>query len=818
MVHGESGLLHTPHPLMPRKLLLPAMLALGALVVGGWLRLRMEADILATLPSGLPEVKALKLLRDGFAGGSDLLIAVEAPDGPATATAVQALAQRLRGRTDLVRHVRWAQPLEDQAETGPALLAWTLQNADPKRLAALRQQLEGDGARAKLESSLDVLANSPDVARVQQVSYDPFGLLDALDTGATSALEGSLFGLTSADGALSLLLVTPATEVGNYKSAAKWLTAIQSEVTATLTAAANTKVSYTGEPVFQAEIGGGIERDMSSTVGLTELFIALLFWAVFRRVKPLLWIQLLLGLSLAITLGLGGLLVGQLSIMSLGFAAIVLGIIVDYAALIIQEARQHPEASSYTLRRLAGPGIIAGACTTATVFLSLLLSGLPGLAELGLLVALGVLVGLGVMLGLAPVLAAGKQVAQAEPSLPAGTGRTTSHRWAALGTVLLLGGMAAIFAWRGLPSFESGAEALRPTKSEAADVWQHVQERLGKTGEAAVTVLTTAPLDELRTRTRELEAALAKFINQQQDKPVRQTLPTLLVPDPAAQQANRTTLEWLVQEQPRLEQAALDAGFTEEALPLLRGVTSVWRSALTKAWPQDVTASDAAPVLTCLLATGTRAESAGLPPGEATALGTVSLPGTPGNPDSVALAQLQTVLRTQPGVAVAGWETLGGALSTLVRRDLKRQLLPILAILTVTLLITFRNLRDLLLSALLLAAGLGALAATMSACGVSWNLASLAAIPLLLGTGIDYGIHLLLALEKNGNAIARVRATTGRAVFFSGMTTVIGFASLCFAGNRGIASLGLACCVGTGWILLIVLWLLPHWRAWLAKR
>lgn len=807
---------------MSRKLLLPALIALGALVVGGWLRLRMEADILATLPASLPEVKALKLLRDGFSGGSDLLIAVEGKDGPATAAAVQSLAQRLQGRTELVRHVRWAQPLEEQAETGPALLAWTLQNADPRRVAALRQQLEGDGAKAKLEASLDTLANSPDVSRVQQVSYDPFGLLDALDTGATSALEGSLFGLSSPDGTLSLLLVTPAAEVGNYKAAAKWLEGIQAEVDSGLAALASTSspavnVRYTGEPVFQAEIGGGIEKDMSSTVGLTEVFIALLFWAVFRRVKPLLWIQLLLLLSLAITLGLGGLLVGKLSIMSLGFAAIVLGIIVDYAALIIQEARQHPEASPSALRRLAAPGIIAGACTTATVFLSLLMSGLPGLAELGLLVALGVLVGLGVMLGIAPVLAAGKQVAQVEATPETGTGRPISPRWAALGTVLLLGGMIGIFAWRGLPAFESGAEALRPTKSEAADVWQDVQEKLGKTGEAAVTVLVTAPLDQLRARTRELEAALGKFISTQEGG-AHQTLPTLLVPDPAAQQANRATLDWLVSEQPRLEKAALDAGFTEDALPLLRGVTSVWRSALTKRWPQDVTASDAAPVLTCLLATGPRAQAAGLAEGEATALGSVSLRGTPGNPDRAALQKLQAVLRTQPGVTAAGWETLGGALSTLVEHDLQRQLLPVLGILTVTLLITFRNLRDLLLSALLLGAGLGALAATMSAFRVSWNLASLAAIPLLLGTGIDYGIHLLLALGRSGNDIAHTRANTGRAVFFSGMTTVIGFASLCFAGNRGIASLGLACCVGTGWILLIVLWLLPHWRVWLSRR
>ena len=794
---------------MKRPAFAALALLLTTLVVYGWLRLRMEADILATLPASLPEVKALKILRDGFSGGSDLLIAVEAEDGAAAADAIQKLAQRLQKRKELVKQVRWAQGLESSSYTGPALLAWALQNGEPERLATLKQRLQGEGARQVLDASLDMLANSPDVARVQQVSYDPFGLLDCLEAGAAQAMEGSLFGLTSPDGKLGLLMVTPATEVGNYKAAAQWLEVIKGEVAASA-APANVKVSFTGEPAFQAEIGGGIERDMSSTIGFTELLIALLFWVVFRRVKPLLWIQLLVAISLAVTLGLGGLLVGKLSIMSLGFAAIVLGIIVDYAALIIQDARQHPDASSAELRRMAAPGIIAGGCTTATVFLSLLLSGLPGLAELGVLVALGVLSGLAVMLGVAPVWAARRQVAQ---PVVAAEMSAVRHGGAVVGTILLFGGMMGIFLWRGMPTFQSGAEALRPTKSEAAEVWQHVQEKMGRTGQASVAVLVTGSRDELRLRTSEVEGVLKKL--SRENSGFHAVLPTLLVPQAEWQRINRPVIEGLVSDLPRLEKAALEAGFTEDALQLYRGVMGMWRDALQKPWPQPAADHAASSILDCLLTGEKQAREAGLPEGEAAVLGSINLPGSPGNPDPTALATVQRVLAAQEGVMVAGWETLGRALSTLVERDLRRQLWPVLAILAVTLLITFRNGRDLMLSALLLASGLGALAATMSAFQVSWNLASVAAIPLLLGTGIDYGIHLLLAMEKNGNSVAHARATTGRAVFFSGMTTVIGFASLCFAGNRGIASLGLACCVGTGWILLIVLWLLPHWRVWM---
>ncbi len=795
-----------------KKSWLVALIVLPLAVIG-WMRLRLETDILATLPGQIPEVRALKLLRDGFAGGSDLVIALEAEDDLSAETAMTTLAERLQKRTDLVKEVRWAQPMEQQAQSGAALLAWSVQNASPEKLKAVRAKLEGAGAAAQLQKSLQSVGTSLDAERVQRASYDPLGLLECLDTSAASALEGSLFGLVSEDGAFRVLLVTPATGVGNYKVAAAWLKEIKAEVNATIkdhAPAGAATVRYTGEPAFQAEIGAGIEKDMSSTIGLTEVLIAVLFWIMFRRLKPLLWIQGLLMLSMVLTLGFGGLLVGKLSIMSLGFAAIVLGIIVDYAVLIIQEARQHPQHDATALRKLAAPGIIAGACTTSTVFLSLLFSGLPGLAELGLLVALGVLVGLGVMLTFAPKLAARRQPLNSEIHVIPQPAR---HGVAIIGTMLLFGGMAVIFATQGLPQFQTSAEALRPTNSESMDTFQWVQERLGREKEASVPILITGPANDLRARAEALSKKLDAAVKA--GTLVRHALPTMLVADPKAQLANRETIEWLMREQPRLEKEADAAGFTESATALLRGVTGGWKTALTKPWPQNEISADAAPILSRLLATGERAKTAGMAEGEGVVLASISVPGKPGLPDKVRLSELQAQLTPDTGAWVAGWETLGGALSSLVRHDLDRQLIPILGVLALTLLITFRNAKDLLLSVLLLGGGLGALAATMSVLGLGWNLASLAAIPLLLGTGIDYGIHLLLALKKSGNDIRQVRATTGRAVFFSGMTTVIGFSSLFFAGNRGISSLGLACCVGTLWILLIVLWLLPHWRAWL---
>lgn len=787
------------------------ILLLLPLVLAGLWRLRLETDILATLPSAVPEVKALKLLRDGFAGGSDLVIALEAADEDTAVEAAETVAEKLEQRADLVKEVRRAQDVMQESGSGVELMAWALQNADPEKMRALKSGLEGESAKQQLQKSLAVVGSSLDGEAVQRALYDPFGLLAPLGDLSMEGLEGTMAGLANEDGTFRVLQVTPNENVGNYRAATEWL----SQVKAAISVPEGVTMRFTGEPAFQSEIGAGIEKDMSGTIGMTELMIALLFWVMFRRLKPLIWIQGLLLLSMVLTLGLGGLLVGKLSIMSLGFAAIVLGIIVDYAVLIIQEARKHPEASVGEVRKMAAPGIIAGGVSTAVVFLSLMLSGLPGLRELGLLVALGVFAGLVVMLAFAPRFAARPEAALAVKLPEKSSGRMGSWVAAFLSLLVLLGAPLGLML-RGMPTFQGGADALRPTRSEAMDAFEWIQEKLGRDDEASVPVLITGPEEMLKRRSSELMATLDEAV--QQGAVVRHAVPAILVPDLAAQKENRAVMEWLVGEVARLEKEADAAGYAPAATALLRGLATQWSAALKESWPQSAEQSVAYPVLSRMLAVGESARAAGMEEGDAAVLASLSLAGQPGMPNREKLEALQARLPAEKGAWLAGWEAMGGALSSLVQHDLKRQLIPVLLVLVVTLLITFRNITDLLLSVVMLASGLSGLAATMALFGVSWNLASLAAIPLLLGTGLDYGIHMLLAMQRSGNDVAMVRATTGKAVFFSGMTTVIGFASLFFAGNKGVSSLGLACCVGTLWILFVVVMLLPHWRAWLSRR
>ena len=104
----------------------------------------------------------------------------------------------------------------------------------------------------------------------------------------------------------------------------------------------------------------------------------------------MLWLLALLGLILGATLALGALVLGTISVVALGFAAVLLGLAVDYAVVHYQEALAHPQMTVPEIRRAIAPSILWAAITTMSAFLVLNFGGLPGLGQLGSLVAIGI--------------------------------------------------------------------------------------------------------------------------------------------------------------------------------------------------------------------------------------------------------------------------------------------------------------------------------------------------------------------------------------------------------------------------------------------
>lgn len=93
---------------------------------------------------------------------------------------------------------------------------------------------------------------------------------------------------------------------------------------------------------------------------------------------------------------------------------------------------------------------------------------------------------------------------------------------------------------------------------------------------------------------------------------------------------------------------------------------------------------------------------------------------------------------------------------------------------------------------------------------LSFNFANIIALPLLLGIGIDSSLHMVYRSRSAGADYENLLHTsTARAIFYSALTTLVGFGSLIFSIHQGTSSMGQLLTIGLLLILVCVLIILP---------
>jgi uncharacterized protein len=94
--------------------------------------------------------------------------------------------------------------------------------------------------------------------------------------------------------------------------------------------------------------------------------------------------------------------------------------------------------------------------------------------------------------------------------------------------------------------------------------------------------------------------------------------------------------------------------------------------------------------------------------------------------------------------------------------------------------------------------------------GVPLNPANMIALPLIVGVGVDNGVHILHDYRARSRHRAyTLAATTGQGIAVAALTTVLGFGTLMVASHRGLVSLGLVLALGVTACMAVALVLLP---------
>src|SRR2546423_1196020 len=365
--------------------------------------LRLDSEIFNVLPGRFLSVQGLKIYDHDFEQTRELTFALfcDPQDIDKLEEFAPVFAERLHQQpwcarmlagspmttADGIRDLQWiAVPLLLNLE--PATFDQAISILQPEkirdRLHRLREQIEAGSPRPEFE-----------------LSFDPLGLIaPALKPFAESTIIEQEQPLTSPDRTMRIFLaVTNQTSLSAFECQRLMRQVNAFRQTAGQGwAGSSLQILVTGRPAFVSEISLSMRYDVVATLLGSIVLVGAIFFAGFRRWLPLVGMGFCLLVSCLIALTFGQLFFGRLSMVSVGFCAILVGLGVDFAILTVgrydqarTDGEPHRQAIATSVAKL-GRAVFFGALTTAVGFLALVLSGAMSFSELGVLIAIGIFV------------------------------------------------------------------------------------------------------------------------------------------------------------------------------------------------------------------------------------------------------------------------------------------------------------------------------------------------------------------------------------------------------------------------------------------
>ena len=593
------------------------------------------------------------------------------------------------------------------------------------------------------------------------------------------------------------------------------------------------KITFAGGYAIAQEDEALTRRDLQSSLLISFFGVNILFFLVFRKLRFLFLMLLPLAMALIWTFGLLQLIFGHLNVLTGAFAAVLLGLGIDYAIhllnLYVSASQSQDQARALHLALTqSGGAILMGGLTTALAFFALGISSFRGFQELGIITGIGILACLAAMLVVLPALL----VWQQDSGVPSGFAKpissfglnflirpTLKHPrrvvWISLVLLVTLG-IAALDI-----SFEDDLRSLRPQQSGRMAVEKEVESILGGASGYVLLVMEGKDEETLLNRAWRLNKALGGLQDADRLSHYRSILAYWPAPE-----SQRLALDFYQGHARELNFERIEATFKkalqENGFQFLPEYTSYLNWLRTLVSPkgrvdrQTFEKANLEQLLDLFL----------VGKGPNRKLLTFVYPRE-GLWDKNDLASLSMDLRktaVESGLdgsewRLAGWPILTEHLKGLVWRDLVDSLIIAGGAIALALLLALRSPFFAALAAIPLVGGILAMLGMMALLSIKFNYANFIVLPLIVGIGIDDGIHIVHCWrrEATGN-LSKVLNQIGRAIVLTSLTTTIGFGSLVSSHYPGLRSIGWVTALGILTCLLAALFLLPAVLAWLEQR
>jgi hopanoid biosynthesis associated RND transporter like protein HpnN len=691
-----------------------------------------------------------------------------------------------------------------------------------------RQNL-GPGPAAELDSTFRELALTIDASR--RGERRPVGW-------------GGLIGAARNTSTRQLLLVQPTLEFDRVRPAAaaiERLIEVGDEINERF--GGRVDLRLTGTLAMEHEELTSITRS-ASAAGLAALVsvVLVLFWALRSFVLLIIAVIVLLS-GLALTAAFAALTVGHLNLLSVAFAVLYIGLGVDFIlhmSLRLKELRAQGtelDAALVHTARGVGSSLLICAITTAAGFFAFVPTDFDGVSELGLISGGGMFISLVVSLSLLPALI--KLLWRG--GAVAATARAAAPRFRGLklppGQTLIAAGAAVVAALLVLPGLrfdgnpinlrDPDAESIRALADLAADSEAPIFDLAVIVPDDAAAAAAADALGSLPTVERVVTAASLVPGDQTDKLFVLEDLGLVLgstlsgiqaaEPDPARLIVELEALAEVLARDPSAGEVRQSMRVAiEQWLDYLSTLATDQAEALASTLEHDLVGNLFDRV--ARLERGLGAEAFGrddLPDAlrsrwinESGAELVEIVPREDLNDAEAAarfVADVRSVAPTATGLPVVYEEA-----AQTVTRAFTFALAYAFIIVSVLLMIFLRSIRDTVLVLVPIVFAALMTAALSVLLGLPLNFANIIALPLLVGVGVDSGIHMVHRMRteppSDGNVI---HTSTSRAVLMSALTTVASFGNLAFSTHLGMASMGQLLTLGMAMSIVAILGLLP---------
>ncbi|MFV0280030.1 MAG: MMPL family transporter [Rhodoblastus sp.] len=714
-------------------------------------------------------------------------------------------------------------------------------------LVARRDMLGALAADPSLRGLMRLISAAMEGAEHDRARFEGFlGPLDRLADAIDSALAGKPKPLSwralleksepASGDVRRIVMIDPALDFSALEPGGKATKALRETAAGLgIDSAHGFKFRLTGPTPLADEEFSTVAENYEINLAVTVGLVALVLFLALRSGKIIFAVLTTLFVGLIITMGVGLFAVQRLNLISVAFAALFIGLGVDFG---IQFATRYREeryrlgelkpALAAAIRNI-GYSLSLAALSLVAGFFCFLPTEFKGVSELGLIAGLGMIVAFVATIAFLPALMAvlppGPERRPVETASLASVDRWIEHHRAFVLVATLLVVLAGLPALMKL-KFDSNPMHLRSASVESVATYNDLaRDPLTAPGTISVLAADLKEADALAARLSALPTVmrvvtLSAFMPQDQAAKLamvakaRGDLAGVLDarPAPAPSDAENVkemgdildmleiaegqgappqlthfsrAVAGLAKAEPNVR-AAAQAALFENFEPLLASLRTVLS-------PKAVTRADIpASLMRDWIADDGGARVEVFPKGDSR--------------DNAVLEAFAREVRAVAPHATGAPITVAEAGKTIVRSFALAGLYAFVAIFAI-LYIAMRSMKDvaLALGPLVLAGVMSLEAAQLL--GMSLDFANIIALPLMFAVGVAFHIYYLIAWRKG---VADVLASSlTRAIFFSSLTTGIAFGSLCLSSHPGTAGMGKLLAISLFFTLLAAFIVVP---------